>query len=85
MLRSLRTLVVLAAPLLLAAAPPVDELEWYEAEAAQCFQKLSSVLDAAGYSHSLVIDWDESSPSIVDATEALAEQASVEVALLWDG
>ncbi len=79
------TVALLATPFLLAAAPPADELEWYETEAALCFQKLENVLDAAGYTHTLVIDWDESSPSIVDATEALARRDGVEVALLWDG
>lgn len=85
MFKPFRSLLILAAPLLVAAAPPAEELERYQTEAALCFQKLATVLDDAGYTHALVIDWEESSPSIVDATEALARREGVEVALLWDG
>ena len=85
MRRCRHLLVLLAAGCALGAAPPESVRAEFEAESASCFSKLEVVLDDAGYSHALRLDWSEDGPSIVDATEALAEREGVQVALLWDG
>lgn len=58
---------------------------WMESRSAHCFGKLADVLDAEGYSHELVFQWDVSDPSIVDATEAQQTARGADVVLLTDG
>ena len=85
MCRIHRLSVILVALGALAAGPPEAVRAEYERESATCIAKLQTMLDDASYTHALRLDWSEDSPSIVDATESLAEREGVQVAVLWDG
>lgn len=83
--RRRQLLAITAAILTLGLAPSDSVRERFESESETCFTKLENALDEAGYSYELSLDWDASGPSIVDATEAMAAERGVQVAVLWDG
>lgn len=78
-------LAVSAVPASASAEEPAPDRAAFEAEADRCFSKLRDALVQADYTFALELEWDLEAPSIVDATEALAAERGVDVALLTDG
>jgi hypothetical protein len=76
---------IFAAAILVALLGPPAFAESEAVRVAECLADLETVLDGAGYTHAVVLDPELAATSIVDATEALRDERSVDVAVLTDG